>query len=145
MFNCRLSRVRAAWECPCPLPPSTGTGQMLRRGAVGDAAYEVKRTDFMNQNTCESLQQQQMPPPSPASFKPCMTYSPNEQQVAASFNQMLLTYVNQFKRDAKGFPPQYYFGSDEVKASIAATPIFAFLRSMPKGGVLHIHSGAIGT
>ena len=77
----------------------------------------------------------------------------NEAKVASAFNYMLQKYLTMYnpQRDKNAtsplvtpvdpFPPHSYF--PVVKNLYEQNPIFEFLNSMPKGGLLHIHSGAI--
>ena len=77
----------------------------------------------------------------------------NEAKVASAFNYMLKGYLTMYnpQRDKNAtsplvtpvdqFPPHSYF--PVVKNLYEQNPIFEFLDSMPKGGLLHIHSGAI--
>lgn len=42
------------------------------------------------------------------------------------------------------FPPAHSFLDPKVKQMIAESPVFAAMRRMPKGGILHAHGGAAG-
>ena len=62
-----------------------------------------------------------------------------------ALNEQLLELQRQMLQDYKEqhfFPPaRNFYGS---KAHIEATPLFKLLRKMPKGGMLHIHTSAMG-
>ncbi len=74
-------------------------------------------------------------------FDATVKLTPKEQQL----NQKLVTLQQNMIADYKAnhfFPPARNFYNS--KAHIEQTPLFKLLKKMPKGGILHLHSGAMG-
>ncbi len=74
-------------------------------------------------------------------FDAAVKLTPKEQQL----NQKLVALQQDMIADYKAnhfFPPARNFYNS--KAHIEQTPLFKLLKKMPKGGILHLHSGAMG-
>lgn len=74
-------------------------------------------------------------------FDAAIQLTTKEQQL----NQKLVTLQQSMIADYKAnhfFPPARNFYNS--KAHIEQTPLFKILQKMPKGGILHLHSGAMG-
>lgn len=54
-------------------------------------------------------------------------------------------YINYHVIQAQDFPPQQFFYEWQDREDVVDGSIYKFLHSMPKGGVLHIHSGSSGS
>ena len=60
-------------------------------------------------------------------------------------NRRLLTLKEaEFKRTRGYFPPAHSFLDDRTKRVIAESPVFEVMKHLPKGGLLHVHGGALG-
>jgi len=105
--------------------------------------YEKERNIWLNKNEAMSL-----------SSKEKFSLNAIEKKVNDNWNSLLLSYwklYNPQKVDNKGinivpkekFPPHCYFPSVKHLYENSGD-LFKFLDSMPKGGLLHIHSGAVG-
>lgn len=106
-------------------------------------AYEKERNEWLNKNKAMSL-----------SSKEDFTLNDVEKNVNENWKSLLHSYLKLYdpqKADNNGnnkvpkekFPPHSYFPSVKHLYEDSGD-IFKFLDSMPKGGLLHIHSGAVG-
>ena len=105
--------------------------------------YENERNEWLNKNEAISL-----------SSKKNFYLNDVEKKVNDNWNSLLFSYwklYNPQKADNNGinkvpkekFPPHSYFPSVKNLYEDSGD-LFKFLDSMPKGGLLHIHSGAVG-
>jgi len=105
--------------------------------------YEKERNEWLNKNKAISL-----------SSKEKFSLNAIETKVNDNWKSLLLSYwklYNPQKVDNRGikknpkekFPPHCYFPSVKHLYENSGD-LFKFLDSMPKGGLLHIHSGAVG-
>lgn len=114
--------------------------------------YELARNEWMQNNDKTSLQNI---PYTIAPLKGAFVHlSDKEAAVSDMFDNLMNTYIEQYdpqKGDdwlkpltipREPFPPSVYF--PKVKQDYENTEIFRVLDIMPKGALLHIHSGAVG-
>lgn len=105
--------------------------------------YEKKRNKWLNKNKAMSL-----------SSKEDFALNDIEKKVNEKWKSLLVSYLKLYdpqKIDNNGinkvpkekFPPHSYFPSVKHLYEDSGD-LFKFLDSMPKGGLLHIHSGAVG-
>ncbi len=71
-----------------------------------------------------------------------MELSAEEKRVACYFEELKKELFTRYKKEGK-FPPSKNFLLE--KEQIRSTPLYSFIRQMPKGGLLHVHSGSIAT
>lgn len=75
------------------------------------------------------------------SFSHDITLTPHESHLNNLISQLQQEAVDHY-RESHYFPPaRNFYGS---KNHVESTEVFKFLRSMPKGGALHIHTAAMG-
>ncbi len=65
-----------------------------------------------------------------------------EKRVACYFEELKKELVTLYKKEGK-FPPSRNFLLE--KEQIRSTLLFSFIEQMPKGGLLHVHSGSVAT
>jgi hypothetical protein len=77
------------------------------------------------------------------SFSASTPLSAAESTLSDSLAVLLSSYTVS-ERSAHSFPPTKFF-HDWSLDTIAATPLYSLVSSMPKGGALHLHSGSSGS
>ncbi len=74
-------------------------------------------------------------------FDAAIKLTPKEQQLNQQLVDLQQNMIANYKAN-HFFPPARNFYNS--KAHIEQTPLFKILKKMPKGGILHLHSGAMG-
>lgn len=117
LFSLAIAEIGHSWS-----PPS------------GDELYEsymAKRTAFLHDERAKFSGGD-------------LTLSPAEMRVDAWVSEQVQTLIQQYKVDrfdaGDRFAADTYFPL--IKDNITKSPLYRALRSMPKGGVLHLHAGS---
>jgi len=76
-----------------------------------------------------------------SAFDAEVVLSTEERQVNAKLIALRKKLIDKYIK-ASFFPPAHFFYKS--KPAIEQTPLFGLLRQMPKGGILHLHSSALG-